>query len=254
MLGGPPGPVDDGRRMMDHTGHNVTSLLDALGLPVAMFVTGLVGSAMHCVGMCGPFVLAQTGARMAGHAGEYGDLRRLADGALAPYHLGRLTTYTALGGLAGALAGVFVAWSGFRIVLAALLVAAASWFVLHAVASGGSLLARVGIAGGLERRLSAITRPFASDPTGWRGYGLGVTLGFLPCGLIYGALAAAAGSGSAARGALAMAAFSLGTMPALIGIGVVGAAFGRQWREAARAWPARWTRMTASRPKSHATW
>ena len=73
------------------------------------------------------------------------------------------------------------------------------------------------------------------DPRGWRGYALGVALGFLPCGLLYGALAAAAGAGGPARGALAMAAFTLGTAPALIGVGWVGAFFARRFLPALRA-------------------
>ena len=41
-------------------------------------------------------------------------------------------------------------------------------------------------------------------PSGWRHYALGVALGFLPCGLLYGALAAAAAAGAAVSGAFAM--------------------------------------------------
>ena len=49
-----------------------------------------------------------------------------------------------------------------------------------------------------------------------------VVLGFLPCGLLYGAVAAAASAGNALAGALVMVSFSLGTVPGLIGVGLVG--------------------------------
>ncbi|HZX85481.1 MAG TPA: sulfite exporter TauE/SafE family protein, partial [Reyranella sp.] len=62
-------------------------------------------------------------------------------------------------------------------------------------------------------------------------YGLGVVLGFLPCGLLYGALAAAGGTGSPTDGALAMAAFALGTMPALIATGWGGLLVRRRLHE-----------------------
>src|SRR4051812_47429716 len=73
------------------------------GLALSLFLAGLSGSAMHCVGMCGPFVLGQVMADAA-HVGPggYGEWRRLAGAALAPYHLGRLTAYAGLGAIAGA--------------------------------------------------------------------------------------------------------------------------------------------------------
>jgi len=71
-------------------------------------------------------------------------------------------------------------------------------------------------------------RPLLVDPSGWRGYALGVVLGFLPCGLLWGALVAASGSGSAWKGGAAMAAFVLGTVPSLVAVGYVGVFFGRR--------------------------
>jgi sulfite exporter TauE/SafE len=58
---------------------------------------------------------------------------------------------------------------------------------------------------------------------------LGVTLGFLPCGFLYAAIAAAAASARPAMGAAAMLAFGLGTAPSLMVIGIVGNAAGRRW-------------------------
>jgi sulfite exporter TauE/SafE len=222
-------------RTMDHAVH--LPLLDGLALPLALFLAGLAGGAVHCAGMCGPFVLAQVGQRVIGRKGDYGELRRLRDGALLPYHLGRMTTYALLGAIAGAMAGLFVGATGFRWGLAGLLLAGAFLFLIQAVARAKESFAPWGLDVGrsLGQRLAAMAAPVARDPKGWRGYALGLVLGLLPCGLLYGALAAAAGTGNALAGAVAMAAFALGTMPALIGVGVVGAAFGRRWRGATRA-------------------
>ncbi len=60
-------------------------------------------------------------------------------------------------------------------------------------------------------------------------YLLGVALGFLPCGFLYAAIAAAAATGRAEMGAAAMVAFGLGTVPVLAVIGVAGHAAGRHW-------------------------
>ncbi|HQU74904.1 MAG TPA: sulfite exporter TauE/SafE family protein, partial [Calditrichia bacterium] len=51
-------------------------------------------------------------------------------------------------------------------------------------------------------------------------FGLGVVLGFIPCGLVYAAGAKAATSGGAISGMLTMLAFGLGTVPALLMVGL----------------------------------
>ena len=51
---------------------------------------------------------------------------------------------------------------------------------------------------------------------------LGLLLSALPCGLLYAALAAAAASGSALAGGLALLAFVDRTMPALSGAALLG--------------------------------
>jgi hypothetical protein len=53
-----------------------------------------------------------------------------------------------------------------------------------------------------------------------RALGLGALWGWLPCGLVYSVLIAALASGSAARGALIMLVFGLGTLPNLLVIGL----------------------------------
>ncbi|WP_237213797.1 urease accessory protein UreH domain-containing protein, partial [Falsiroseomonas oryziterrae] len=65
-------------------------------------------------------------------------------------------------------------------------------------------------------------------PTGLRGVALGVMLSALPCGLLYAALAGAAATGSALAGAIAMTAFVAGTVPALVGVALLGRLFLRR--------------------------
>jgi sulfite exporter TauE/SafE len=50
----------------------------------------------------------------------------------------------------------------------------------------------------------------------------GVLWGWLPCGMVYSVLVTAMLSGSAAGGALVMLAFGLGTLPMLLGLGLLG--------------------------------
>lgn len=208
--------------------HDLTALGPG-GVPAvmaALFLAGLAGGATHCAGMCGPFVLAQAAA-VAGRAAGGGMLARLSGAALLPYHLGRMLGYSALGAMAGGFAGVVALGTGFRFLLAALLGIAALLMFAQASARVAALLPRMPaprLPGGLEKRLGALL----AAPTGLRGVALGLMLSALPCGLLYGALAGAAATGSALGGALAMAAFVAGTVPALVGVALLGRFFGRR--------------------------
>jgi hypothetical protein len=217
------------------------------GMPAlmgALFLAGLAGGATHCAAMCGPFVLAQASAG-AGAGG--GVIRRLSGAALLPYHLGRLLGYAALGALAGGTAGALARVAGLHKALAALLLLAALLMLGQALRRGAAFLptgpARLGdrlapslpgLPGVIGRPLGALLGAGAASPAGdggpgWgRGLALGLLLSALPCGLLYGALAAAAAAGSALAGALTMAAFVLGTVPALVGVAALGRFFGRR--------------------------
>ena len=204
------------------------------GLPAALFLIGLVGGIVHCTSMCGPFVLAQVTADAGRNTRpEPSEWRRLKGAALLPYQLGRMTTYSALGAVAGGLGGLMVGLSGYRWVLAILLAGAAAIFFVQAVMGFARVFGNP-LGAVLAGPLARMARPLLDDSHGIRGYLLGLTLGFLPCGFLYGALTAAAGSGSAWNGALAMAAFTLGTMPNLLLVGYVGVFFKQRAAIAAR--------------------
>jgi len=197
------------------------------GLGLSLFLAGLGGSLLHCAGMCGPFVLGQVAAD-AGRAERYGEWRRLAGAALAPYHLGRITTYTALGALAGGATALFTRATSFAWIGALLLIMGAIFLLLQAFGIATSAGWSLGPA------LARIAAPLSASGRVLARYSLGVVLGFLPCGLIYGALGVAAGTGSASRGALAMASFAAGTVPALVAVGWAGHFFQRRLRGIAR--------------------
>ncbi len=213
------------------------------GLLASLFLAGLVGGPTHCVGMCGPFVLSQVTARLEDTpASRMREWHRLGGAALVPYHLGRLTTYVLLGVLAALMASGAATFGGFRWLSAGLLVLAALFFAGYALRGLAPNLMRLGGGSGegaWSRWLGDRVRPLFRRPVGWRGYALGIALGFLPCGLLYGALAASASGGDALAGGFAMAAFALGTVPSLIGVGLAGHLAGRHWRGAmARVAPA----------------
>ena len=216
-----------------------TALSAGAGLIGGLALVGLVGGAIHCSPMCGPFALAQATARPGDTAGRLG---RFMHAVALPYHLGRLTTYAALGALSGAFGGAVIALSGFREIAAGLLIVAALILAAQAMRAFGHPLPLPAVFRTLStrasqpvmRRMAPLARRLASQPAWLRGYGMGVLLGFLPCGLLYGALFAAASSGTLIAGALVMAAFAAGTAPALGVIAASGHIAQRRWPTALR--------------------
>jgi uncharacterized protein len=203
----------------------------ASAMPGLLFLTGLVGGLAHCGPMCGPFALAQA----AGVGAEAPLLRRLAGGLLLPYHLGRLSTYAALGALAAALGLAVVRLGPVRLALALLLLGAALLFLLQALARllPGPARGRT-IPAGWADLLARLAAPLFAAPSPAARFALGAVLGLLPCGFLYGALAAAAATRSPLAGAAAMAAFGAGTAPSLMLLGLGGAGLAVRWRAAAR--------------------
>ncbi len=189
------------------------------GLLLGLFLAGAAGSTMHCVPMCGGFVLGQVADGMARiPAARLCEWRRIGRGALLPYHLGRLTTYAGLGAVGGT-ATARLPWFGAA--SAGLLLLGAALFLAHVMR----------VLPGFDRAPAGWTRVIArlaGHTSG--GFPLGIVLGFLPCGFLYAALAAAAASGSPPLGALGMLVFGLGTMPALMAVGIAGQAAGRRWQ------------------------
>jgi sulfite exporter TauE/SafE len=203
-------------------------------LLLSMFLAGLIGSASHCAPMCGPFVLAQTGETMARLPVGSGELRRLAGTALLPYHAGRAITYILLAVLLSLPLQLMARLPELRWIPAvALLIGALLFLVLGFRGLRGSL--ESGLFGaGFGARLGRITRPLFAKPWGWRGVGLGMLLGFLPCGLLYAAIGAAAATSDPLAAAMSMAAFTLGTFPILWLVGYLGGWAQRKWNKLAR--------------------
>ena len=174
---------------------------------LAAFSMGLFGSP-HCLGMCGGIVTA-FGLSMQ----HVSDSKK--NGLILTYHLGRLISYSLLG-LIASLVGVAIfqsimSNSAPRIVLGAVL-------VLIGLAMLGlplfNQLEKVGMR--FWQSLAPIRKKvFPIDSFG-KALFAGLLWGFLPCGLLYGALMMAIAGNNITTGAALMFVFGLGTMPMLI--------------------------------------
>lgn len=175
----------------------------------AALLLGLAGAG-HCLGMCGGVAMA-----LRAPAGS---------SALLPvsYHLGRLLSYAALGGLLGGAAGAIelAAWSVFLRFAAGFLLLAMGLHTLK-LWYGITRLERVGAV--IWQRLAPTAKRLLPPTTIKQGLLLGALWGFMPCGLIYSALTwSAAAAASTFDSALLMLAFGAGTLPAMLGTTLLG--------------------------------
>ena len=174
---------------------------------LAAFSMGLFGSP-HCLGMCGGIVTA-FGLSMQ----HVSDSKK--NGLILTYHLGRLISYALLGLIASVI-GVAIFQSIMsnsvpRIVLGAVL-------VLIGLAMLGLPLFNELEKFGMRfwQSLAPLRKKvFPIDSFG-KALFAGLLWGFLPCGLVYGALMMAIAGNDIATGAALMFVFGLGTMPMLI--------------------------------------
>lgn len=198
---------------------------------VVLFVAGFAGS-FHCVGMCGGLACA-LGRDPRGHAASI--VRHLL------YSAGRLSTYCFLGGLAGGLGQLICTPSGSTLALLGgslevaqrILAALAGTLMIAVALQFFGLLrrfhrARIGF--GLDT-LTVALRRLLTAPGGAAPLAFGVFNGFLPCPLVYAFAAEAAGTASSLQGVLVMAAFGLGTCPAMLLMGGLGRLLTPAWRQ-----------------------
>ena len=166
------------------------------------FVLGFAGS-VHCVGMCGPLALSLPFQQFTGWQKVL---------AVGGYHFGRISSYMIIGIIAG-IFGRGLNWFGLTQILSIVL---GSFIVLSVV---------------LPRLFSKLNLPFLNGFKQWQittmqtilqkrsapsMYFFGILNGFLPCGLVYTAVAASLVAHTITESILFMGIFGLGTVPAML--------------------------------------
>lgn len=194
---------------------------------ISIILLGLSGTG-HCIGMCGPLVLAfpaRTG-RFSAHL---------------LYHAGRITTYTAVGALMGSL-GLLTARVA-SVTGTDYLALVARIQVGFSLLAGGFLfvfgLSQLGVIP--EPDWFSIARPdkipgykrlvrsaFQKDEV-LVMFLTGMMMGLLPCGLSFAAFSRALAASSPQQGAFLLLAFGFGTLPGLLLIGTSAVALARRY-------------------------
>ena len=183
---------------------------------LSLLIVGLLGG-VHCIGMCGGIVSAlsfQTGKPRAGQLAQH-----------VAYNSGRILSYGIAGGMVGGIgqAGVFFAGrqlAPFHYLLANLMLIALG---LYLVGITRFLMPLERAGGSLWRQVQPFSRHFLPARTVGQAFTVGTIWGWLPCGMVYSALATALTTGSIEGGAYVMLAFGLGTLPNLLLAGLMAA-------------------------------
>jgi sulfite exporter TauE/SafE len=202
-----------------------------MGYYLLVFVAGLAGS-FHCIGMCGGFACA-LGTDPNGRAASVA--RHLL------YNAGRVTTYVFLGLLAGSIGGALFVAEGAHAIPVLDGPIGSGQRILTVLAGGLMIVMALQVLGLLQRFHGALVGFGAQALVGAMRHllaargpaapvALGIVNGFLPCPLVYAFVAQAASTANAPSGLLTMAAFGLGTFPAMLLMGGIGRLLRPMWR------------------------
>jgi len=185
----------------------------------SIVTVAFLGSVGHCIGMCGGIIVAYSSTKIDGTWSRYAQSI-----AHLIYSLGRITTYTLLGAIFGAIGGVV----SFNNIANGTLTILAGIFMIFA---GLSLVGKLSFLTRLEHSFSGsrwyqdIFRQVLRSKSLYSFYILGLLNGLLPCGLVYFFAVTAASTGSPLWGAFVMLIFGLSTVPALFSLGMFAGIF-----------------------------
>lgn len=184
---------------------------------VAALLLGLAASG-HCLVMCGG-ISAALGIATAKRADGRPRVRLL-----ATYQVGRILSYTLAGLLFGGVLGGVIAMLDIDAVRQGLRALSAFALLLGALVAFGRVRdPGFGIGRRLWPKLAPLGRKLLPVDTLPRALGFGMVWGWMPCGFVYTVLLIAALQLDGLRAAATMAAFGLGTAPAML-----ATAFGAQ--------------------------
>lgn len=174
------------------------------------FIIGLAGS-LHCIGMCGPIAIALP----LRDESKY----RLLIGRLL-YNSGRIITYALLGMIFGFIgSGFFI--GGYQQILSIAL-GLLMLLTLFLPSKYAAYLTGARLHEKMTGKIRGLWRKLMRKNSVGSLFLIGLLNGFLPCGLVYIAIAGSISTGTAWGGALYMALFGLGTFPVMLVMSLVG--------------------------------
>lgn len=193
--------------------------LDFSSLLWLLFVTGMAGSFTHCIAMCGPIAMAQLNIRlMKLSPAQITEKERIKAAVLLPYYIGKAVTYSVLTLLAYGVATNIAQIPYVHYIASLILGLTAVFFLSLALNKSGSFLSffENAVTRKFQFLISHQTKKLHFEPYGFKGFVLGMILGLIPCGLVYGSIVLAIDSAQHWSHAMAaMFVFGIATVPGL---------------------------------------
>ncbi|MFK8068941.1 MAG: sulfite exporter TauE/SafE family protein [Gammaproteobacteria bacterium] len=186
---------------------------------VVLFTLGLFSS-FHCIGMCGGVISALT----------FGLDQKIRDNKVSlavylfAYNFGRLLSYAIAGLITGYIGATLVGIIGIDAAHNVTKFFSAIMIILIGLYIAGCFpqLSKLESLGAkLWKKIQPLGQRFIPVKSPLHAICFGMIWGWLPCGLVYTALLLAALSGDVINASLGMLTFGLGTLPAVIGAGII---------------------------------
>ncbi len=186
-------------------GYNIFNVIPTIDSNITygmLFVTGLLTS-IHCISMCGAINLIAI----------YSDKNNIKKPIF--YNLGRLISYTLLGGIIGSLGGILELNNTFKGII--IIIASCLMFAMS--------LKMLGIIDFHFKCFKSKTKIKTKN-----SFLIGILNGFMPCGPLQAMQVYALSTGSFFKGALSMFLFCLGTIPLMLFIGILFNILKGKWK------------------------
>lgn len=182
-----------------------------------LFIVGLLTS-LHCVAMCGGINIAQSVHSV--------DNNKSAIQPNLLYNLGRVVSYTVIGGIVGGIGSVFTLTGSFRGIVAIL---AGIFMIIMGLNMLNIFpwLRNINIK--VPKFISKIV--FDNKLKSKSSFYIGLLNGLMPCGPLQSMQLYALSTGSIITGAFSMFAFSIGTVPLMFGVGTVSSKLNKRFTE-----------------------
>lgn len=192
----------------------VALMVSALGLGFA--------SGFHCIGMCGPIALSMGLTKKQSAHFYFQNIT---------YQLGRIFTYSLLGGVLG------IIGEGFEVagIQGNLTIFVGILLIVMALFSfgGKDFATKIPFINRFLLKVKMNLGRLLQRPDYQSRFLTGLLNGFLPCGVVYMALTASLASGGIWQGAIFMALFGLGTFPFMFAVVLLGNLMNQTFRVAA---------------------
>jgi uncharacterized protein len=206
---------------MENCHHNIEYFdffgLGEFGLLLSVFLTGLAASFTHCMAMCGPLAMMQANIRLMNIPySQTTQFAKIKAALTLPYYFGKAVSYSVIFVVMLALATHFRSFTFCNNSLAILMMLTGSAFIYMGITKNFSVNLPIPFIQTFSKKISKLSNFLKLQPYGFKGFALGIILGFIPCALVIAIIMTIlAATQNLLIGLAAILLFALSTVPGL---------------------------------------